>query len=100
MAEFPDKALSSFQFLSDSEARLAVQRIEIDRNDVVPDSFTWHNIFVNFTDVKLYGFCCMYFLLNLVSTSLNYFLPIILESGMGFSSNKSILFSTLVCFET
>jgi len=35
----------------------------------------------------------MYFLLNLVSTSLSYFLPTILQSGMGLSSSTSILLS-------
>lgn len=34
----------------------------------------------------------MYFLLNLVSTSMSYFLPIIL-SGMGYDENRSILLS-------
>lgn len=43
------------------------------------------------TDPKIYGFCCLFFLLNLVSTALSYFLPIILQSGLGFSSGQSIL---------
>lgn len=41
----------------------------------------------------LYGFCSLYFCLNLVSTSLSYFLPIILQSGMGFSEDQAILLS-------
>ena len=96
MVDFPDKAQESFFFLSNAEAQLARQRIQTDRDDVNAAPFTWRNILVNFLDPKIYGFSCMFFLLNLVSTSLSYFLPIILESGMGFSSNKSILLSTLV----
>ena len=96
MVDFPDKAQESFLFLSNVEAQLARQRIQTDRDDVNAAPFTWRNILVNFLDPKIYGFSCMFFLLNLVSTSLSYFLPIILESGMGFSSNKSILLSTLV----
>lgn len=43
--------------------------------------------------MKVYGFAASFFLLNLVSTALSYFLPIILQSGMGFSTNKAILLS-------
>lgn len=97
MVDFPENAHRSFYFLSDSETRLASQRIQADRDDVVPEPFSWSKIVVNFRDPKIYGFSCMFFLLNLVSTSMSYFLPIILESGMGFSSNESILLSTPVC---
>ncbi|KAK1139088.1 hypothetical protein N8T08_001274 [Aspergillus melleus] len=94
MVDFPERAGNSFYFLSETEARVAVRRIQLDRGDVVPEPFTWRKIGVNFLDPKLYGFACMFFLLNLVSTALSYFLPIILQSGMGFSSNDSILLST------
>ncbi|KAL2869979.1 putative MFS transporter [Aspergillus lucknowensis] len=96
MVEFPENARNSFHFLSEPEAKLAAQRIQADRGDVVPDPFAWGKVLVNFTDPKLYGLACLYFLLNLVSTALNYFLPQILVSGMGFSSNESILLSTPV----
>ena len=46
-----------------------------------------------FLDLKVYGFAATFFLLNLVSTALSYFLPIILKNGMGFSTNKAILLS-------
>ncbi|KAB8237969.1 major facilitator superfamily domain-containing protein [Aspergillus alliaceus] len=94
MIDFPEKAHRSFYFLSESEAQLAVQRIQADRDDVVPEPFSWRRIGVNFLDPKLYGFACMFFILNLVSTALAYFLPIILQSGMGFSSNAAIILST------
>lgn len=96
MVDFPEKASESFYFLSDTEVRVAVRRIQIDRGDVEPEPFSWRKIGVHFLDPKLYGFACMFFLLNLVSTALSYFLPIILQSGMGFSSNESILLSTPV----
>ncbi|PTU23836.1 hypothetical protein P175DRAFT_07397 [Aspergillus ochraceoroseus IBT 24754] len=94
MIDFPENAQRSFYFLSDVEAKIATQRIQADRGDVALDPFTWSKVLVNFTDPKLYGFACMFFLLNLVSTALNYFLPMILVSGMGFSGNESILLST------
>ncbi|KAL2824495.1 MFS transporter [Aspergillus cavernicola] len=94
MVDFPENAQESFHFLSEPEAKIAAQRIQADRGDVILDPFAWRKVLVHFTDPKLYGFACMYFLLNLVSTALNYFLPQILVSGMGFSSNESILLST------
>jgi len=44
-------------------------------------------------DPKIYGYAMLFFLLNLVSTSLSYFLPIILQSGMGFPEDQAILLS-------
>ncbi|KAL2814800.1 major facilitator superfamily domain-containing protein [Aspergillus granulosus] len=94
MVDFPENAHKSFRFLTEVEAKVATQRIQADRGDVILDPFSWRKILVNFADPKLYGLACMYFLLNLVSTALNYFLPQILVSGMGFSANDSILLST------
>ena len=93
MVDFPEDSHRSFHFLDKSESQIASSRIENDRGDVKPDSFAWSKIFVHAKDPKIYGFCVLYFLQNLVSTSLSYFLPIILQGGMGFSTNKSILLS-------
>lgn len=96
MVDFPENAHRSFWFLNDVEAALATKRIETDRHDAIPEPISWSQIAVHFLDLKLYGFCCLFFLLNIVSTSLSYFLPIILQSGMGFSTDKSILLSAPV----
>lgn len=96
MVDFPENAQKSFSFLSEPEAKLATQRINADRDDVVPDPFSWAKVLVVFLDPKLYGFAILFFLLNLVSTSLSYFLPIILESGMGFSEDNAIILSAPV----
>ncbi|KAA8616599.1 HAP2 CCAAT-binding factor subunit B [Pyrenophora tritici-repentis] len=91
MVDFPEHAHRSFYFLTPDESALAASRIEKDRGDVTAEGFSWSKIFVHAKDPKIYGFCTLYFLQNVVSTSLGYFLPIILQGGMGFSSNKSIL---------
>ncbi|KAL8772307.1 MAG: hypothetical protein Q9209_002519 [Squamulea sp. 1 TL-2023] len=91
--DFPEYSDRSFKFLNSEEARIATSRIQRDRGDVIPAPFTWREIFRHFLDPKIYGFAASFFLLNLVSTSLSYFLPIILQSGMGFSTNQSILLS-------
>jgi MFS family permease len=93
MVDFPEDSHRSFYFLDKSESEVVSSRIQADRGDVKPDLFTWTKVFVHAKDLKIYGFCVLYFLQNLVSTSLSYFLPIILQGGMGFSADKSILLS-------
>jgi sugar phosphate permease len=93
MVDFPENSHRSFHFLSKSESEVASLRIQNDRGDVEPDPFAWNKVLVHAKDLKVYGFCVLYFLQNVVSTSLSYFLPIILQGGMGFSTNKSILLS-------
>lgn len=93
MIDFPDRSHMSFRFLNEKEAQLATSRIQVDRADSTLTPFSWRSVAPHFLDPKLYGFCILFFLLNIVSTGLSYFLPIILESGMGFSSNKAILLS-------
>jgi sugar phosphate permease len=93
MVDFPENAHQSFMFLTKEEALIAANRIEKDRGDVQPEPFSWSKVLIHAGDPKVYGFCTLYFLQNLVSTSLSYFLPIILQGGMGFSSNKAILLS-------
>lgn len=93
IVDFPEHSSQSFRFLTEEEAHIATSRIQRDRADVVPAPFTAKEILRHFLDLKIYGFAASFFLLNLVSTALSYFLPIILQSGMGFSTNKSILLS-------
>ena len=93
IVDFPERSDHSFYFLDKREADIMVSRIQRDRRDGLPAPFSWKEIFRHFLDLKLYGFATSFFLLNLVSTSLSYFLPIILQNGMGFSTNKSILLS-------
>ncbi|PVH82926.1 retrograde regulation protein 2 [Cadophora sp. DSE1049] len=93
IVDFPENSHKSFRFLTRNEQLLAETRISDDRGDVKLEAFSWRRCLVHFLDPKLYGFCMMFFLLNLVSTSLSYFLPIILQSGMGFSTDQAILLS-------
>ena len=76
MVEFPENSQSSFKFLNKDETARAVSRIQSDRGDVEAEPFRWSLVLVHFLDLKVYGFAVMFFLLNLVSTALSYFLPI------------------------
>jgi hypothetical protein len=93
MPDFPERAHTSFHFLSEAEARVASTRIQQDRGDSIADAFSWRKVLRHAADIKIYGFCTLYFLQNLVSTSMSYFLPIILQGGMGFNTGESILLS-------
>lgn len=93
MVDFPEHAHRSFYFLTPDESGLAAARIQRDRGDAMIEKFALRRVLVHAKDPKIYGFCVMFFLLNLVSTSLSYFLPIILQGGMGFTSNQAILLS-------
>lgn len=94
IVDFPEKAQESFYFLDEAETKIAVARVQQDRGDVVPTPFSWPEVFKHFLDLKIYGFAATFFLINLVTTALSYFLPIILKGGMGFSTNKAILLSS------
>ena len=104
MVDFPEHSHRSFHFLTLSESTLAISRINADRRDAGSlddtskskpnDPLTLQKILSPFLDIKLYAFSVLFFLLNLVSTALSYFLPIILQSGFGFGTNKSIILST------
>jgi len=93
IVDFPENSHKSFHFLTPEEQALAETRIGDDRGDVKAEEFSLRRCLIHFTDLKIYGFCALLFCLNLVSTSLSYFLPIILQSGMGFSENQAILLS-------
>lgn len=71
MVDFPKHCHRSIQFLTAEERALAVFRVNKDRQDVEAAPFTWKRLLSNASDVKVYGFACMFFLLNLVSTTLS-----------------------------
>ena len=80
MVDFPEHSHKSFHFLTTEEAELAVSRINKDRQDAgqvsttsnthkpTDSGFTLTKVLTPFLDPKLYAFCVLFFLLNLVST--------------------------------
>jgi len=93
MVDFPENADDTPYFLSSSEQKLAIFRIQNDRKDVDPTPFNLASFLSNAADLKIYAFATCFFLLNLVSTALSYFLPRILKQGLGFSENKALFLS-------
>ena len=89
--DFPEKSAKTVWFLSTEERQHVLARIDEDRKDAgSPEPFTAKAILSPFLDPKLYAFSLLFFLQNVVSTALSYFIPTILQ-GMGFTSASSIL---------
>lgn len=89
---FPENASAKTRwFLTQDETDQVLAVINDDRKDAgPPEPFTTAAILTPFLDAKLYAFSLLFFLQNVVSTALSYFIPTILVS-MGFTSADSIL---------
>ncbi|ROW01274.1 hypothetical protein VMCG_05858 [Cytospora schulzeri] len=89
--DFPENSSKTFWFLTQTEADQVIATLNNDRHDAgPPEPFSMTAILTPFLDIKLYAFSILFFLQNVVSTSLSYFIPTILI-GMGFTSDDSIL---------
>ena len=94
MVDFPEFSYKSFRFLSPEDAGIASRRIIRDRDDLIAQPFSLGKVLVHAKDLKIWAFACLFFLQNIVTTALAYFVPIILENGLGYSSNESIILSS------
>ncbi|KAK3309817.1 major facilitator superfamily domain-containing protein [Chaetomium strumarium] len=93
MVDFPEHAHKSFRFLSPEEAGVVSKRIQTDRGDLVAQDFSLGKVLVHAKDPKVWAFAALFFMQNIVSTALAYFVPIILQSGLGYSSDAAIILS-------
>ncbi|KAK4150169.1 major facilitator superfamily domain-containing protein [Chaetomidium leptoderma] len=93
MVDFPENSHKSFRFLSAEEASIVSKRIQTDRGDLVAQDFAIAKVLVHAKDPKIWAFASLFFLQNIVSTALAYFVPIILENGLGYSSDSAIILS-------
>lgn len=89
IVDFPELASTSWRFLSERESAFAVARIEKDRADAVPEKFNLKDYLKNALDAKIWGFAFLFGLTTTNSYAIAYFLPIILNEGMGFSVAKA-----------
>ena len=88
---FPEDAARTWKFLTPAEAELILARIDEDRGDAgAPEPCTAAAVLYPFLDPKLYAFSILFFLQNVVSTALSYFILTILL-GLGFDPAPSIL---------
>ena len=89
IVDFPEQSPKSWHFLNETEAAFVVARIEHDRSDAFVEPFTVRGYLRNCLDSKVWAFAVLYMCTTANSYSIAYFLPIILEDGMGFSVAKA-----------
>lgn len=80
VVDFPEKN----KFLTDSQTKFVLQRLERDRGDVEMDAWTWKKFLSYCATPKLWAFALIFGSATTCSYAFAYFLPIIL-AGMGFS---------------
>ncbi|KAK3329925.1 MFS general substrate transporter [Apodospora peruviana] len=93
MVDFPENSFKSFKFMTPAEASIVSRRIMTDRDDLRAKPFSLGKVLVHAKDPKVWAFACLFFLQNIVTTALAYFVTIILEKGLGYSSNMAIILS-------
>ncbi|KAG9705031.1 retrograde regulation protein 2, partial [Aureobasidium melanogenum] len=87
IVNFPEKAAHvSFgpKFLNQKEVDFVVATIEKDRHDATLEEFKVGQYLKCAADLKVWGFAALFGLSTTVTYAIAYFLPIILEVGMGF----------------
>lgn len=86
LVPFPDaEPEKSWNFLNKREIAFIIARVNADRADVVVEPFNLVKFLKPGLDLKVWGFAMCFCCLTTVSYALAYFLPIILQGGMGFS---------------
>ncbi|PPJ57035.1 hypothetical protein CBER1_00552 [Cercospora berteroae] len=96
--DFPDKStrpglIIKKPFLTEDEARIILARIDRDRGDAVVDKLTTKNVVIYLEDWKIWEYAWLYLLNNTVTYSFGFFLPIILNGDMGYSTTMSQVLS-------
>jgi sugar phosphate permease len=88
IVDFPEQAANAgfqLKFINEEESAFIVARIEKDRHDAIPEPFRVGSYLKNALDLKVWGFACLFMLTTTCTYAIAYFLPIILNDGMGFS---------------
>ncbi|GJN92860.1 hypothetical protein Rhopal_005900-T1 [Rhodotorula paludigena] len=88
IVDFPDRA----KFLSEDERRAAVDRIQRERGDALPDQLTAAKIFKHMIDPKIWGFGICFGFSTMPTYAFGFFLPVILSGG-GYDTKTSLLLS-------
>jgi len=86
---FPDDNKKNWKFLSQKETRFVLARVNIDRSDAVTEKWAWSKFLRPALDPKVWGYGMCFGMTTTVSYALAYFLPVILNKGLGFSVGAS-----------
>ncbi|GAA6053960.1 hypothetical protein JCM3770_004642 [Rhodotorula araucariae] len=88
VVDFPDRA----KFLTEEQRLYAIERIQKDRGDAVPDQVTGKKILKHALDFKVWAFGLCFCFSTMPSYAFAYFLPVILSGG-GYTVKTSLLLS-------
>ncbi|KXT06978.1 hypothetical protein AC578_7248 [Pseudocercospora eumusae] len=100
VVDFPEKLLVDgsrgcyVKFLTREEASWVVDRIEKDRNDVMPTQFNILEYIKYAGDLKVWGIALIYGLVGLIGYGIGFALPMLLIDTMGFSVARALCLST------
>jgi len=94
IADFPEKAAKTTRsfaipFLNQKEADFIVARIERDRHDAIATEFNLAKYLKSGLDLKVWAFAALFGLTTTCTYAIAYFLPQILQGGMGFSTGAA-----------
>ncbi|KAF2154456.1 MFS general substrate transporter [Myriangium duriaei CBS 260.36] len=88
IVDFPEYAWQkkgiTLRFITKEESEFMVARIEKDRHDAMLEEFRLKTYLSHALDLKVWGFAALFGLTTVLTYTLSFFLPIILQTGMGF----------------
>jgi len=89
VVNFPDSGKTNWSFLSKREIRFVLARVQADRADAVTEPWALSKFLRPAIDLKVWGYAMIFGMTTTVTYALAYFLPIILNRGLGFSVGAS-----------
>ncbi|EKD16149.1 putative phthalate transporter [Drepanopeziza brunnea f. sp. 'multigermtubi' MB_m1] len=90
LLSFPDSSNSrSLRFLTADEQQCILERVNVDRGDADVAKFNFRQWLAGGKDWKIWAYALIFGCITTVSYALAYFLPIILNSDLGFSIGLS-----------
>ncbi|KAK3064988.1 hypothetical protein LTS18_014874 [Coniosporium uncinatum] len=90
LVSFPDNSTSrSVRFLTPDELRWVIARVDADRGDATVEPFNLKKWLSGGADWKIWCYAIIFGSVTTVAYALAYFLPQILNAGMGFSTGTS-----------
>ncbi|KAL3472701.1 major facilitator superfamily domain-containing protein [Aspergillus californicus] len=90
MVDFPEDAGRNFKFLDPSELEIVIDRVRRDRDDAQVTPFELKSYLKHGLDWKLWLFAANFLASSVVTYSVQYFLPIILQTSLGFSNTYAL----------
>ncbi|KAI4865247.1 major facilitator superfamily MFS-1 [Hypoxylon rubiginosum] len=90
LVDFPDSTRKSWRFLTERESAWIVRRVNADRGDVTVPKFSLISFLKGGLDLRVWSYGLIAFCTNTLTYSLAYFLPLILNTNLGFSKGASL----------